>query len=152
MSGVPLRTVGRLAARLFLLLPPLFGAIGCIAPSVLDDAQRLPEASAPAPLEWRPAQADDPLGYWESTAVEGEAAAALRKLYYHFASDGSYTGAALVAGDSGLQFQTLDGRWTLTDGVLDLGDGATASLQAAPGWLRLGTEGGMLLLARVVLE
>lgn len=152
MSRAPLRTAVRAAPRLALLLAPLFGAPGCIAPSVLDDAQRLPETTAPALLDWRPAQAADLHGYWESRAVEGDAAAALRKLYYLFAADGRYTGAALVASDAGPQFQTLDGRWTLADGVLDLGDGATAEVQVAPGWLRLLNEGGTLLLERSVLE
>ncbi|MBL8841101.1 MAG: hypothetical protein JNL90_06150 [Planctomycetes bacterium] len=152
MSRASKPTTVRRAPRLALLLAPLLWAPGCIAPSVLDDAQRLPETTAPARLDWRPAQAADLHGYWESSAVEGEAAVALRKLYYLFASDGRYTGAALVAGDTGPQFQTLDGRWTLADGVLDLGDGATAEAQVAPGWLRLVNEGGTLLLERSVLE
>lgn len=152
MSRAAPPTTRHRAPRLALWLTPLFAASGCIAPSVLDDAQRLPEASAPARLDWRPAQAADLLGYWESSAVEGDAAAALRKLYYLFAADGSYTGAALVAGATGPQFQTLDGSWTLADGLLDLGDGATAEAQVAPGWLRLVNEGGTLLLERSVLE
>jgi hypothetical protein len=123
----------------------------CIAPSVLDSSGRAVAAPS-APLVWRTALADDFDGLFESVRIEGEAAASLWKLYYHFARDGSYTGAALVIAGAQPEFQTLSGRWTIDAGRLDLGDGQAIEAQADGEHLRLSSEGGVAVLRRVEVE
>ena len=91
-------------------------------------------------------------GLYESTSIEGDAAAALWKVYYHFAADGSYTGAALVIGATHPEFQTLAGTWSLAGGVLDLGQGEQLTARAADGYLELASSGGVAVLHRVALQ
>lgn len=136
----------RLLASGWLLVTP-----ACIASSVVDSAGR---AVAPRTAEfaWRPALAGDLHGLYESVEIEGEAAVSVWKLYYAFAADGSYSGAALVLGGANPEFQTLSGRWTLVDGILDLGDGQTARVLAAPEHLRLEHEGGTAILRRADVQ
>ena len=125
---------------------------GCIAPSVVESSGRAVADSKPA-LEWHPAAAADLAGPFESESIEGEAAGALLKLYYHFAPDGRYSGAALVVGDEGPAFQTLTGTFTLDDGSsIDLGDGALARISVAGERLRLESEGNVIVLRRVDLR
>lgn len=124
---------------------------GCIAPSVLDASARLPVEAGP-PVEWRPAALAEVPGFFESRLVEGEAAGALLKLYYWFEPEGRYTGAALVAGPGGPQFQTLAGAWAFADGRLDLGDGQVVELDSAAGHLRLRSDEGCVVLRRIALE
>jgi hypothetical protein len=126
-------------------------APACITPSVLESSGRAVEV-APAELAWRPAVAEDLRGLWESVAIEGEAAASLWRVYYHFASDGTYTGAALVIGGAQPEFQTLSGSWTLADGVLDLGEGNTARASVAALELRLQTDGGTAILRQAAVQ
>jgi hypothetical protein len=123
----------------------------CIAPSVVASSGRAVVAKVDE-LAWRPARAEDLLGLFESTAIEGEAAAALWRVSYYFAADGTFSGAALVLGDAGPGFQTLSGTWTLADGELDLGEGSLARASAAPEFLRLVSDGGAVTLHRVAVE
>ncbi len=134
-----------LALVLFVAAP------ACITPSRLDESSRsvvLP----PLQVVWRPAQAVDLSGLFESTSIEGEAAASLWKIYYHFAADGSFTGAALVVGGPQPEFQTLSGAWMLDEKGLDLGDGQPVPAFAAPGQLKLEAEGGVVILQRVAAQ
>jgi len=125
----------------------------CIAPSVLDANARLVATPAlPAADAWQPATADALVGYWESVAIEGEAAGALRRVCYLFERDGGYTGAALVALEGASKFQTLAGRWRLAEGELDLGDDEQVVATVAPDHLRFAGDGGIVILRRVVLE
>lgn len=135
--------------RSLLLLALL--APACIAPSVVDSSGRA-VALAAADLAWREAEPADFDGLFESTAIEGDAAAAIGRIYYHFAPGGSYTGAALVIGGAEPEFQTLTGRWVLGAGGLDLGDGVLVRVSAADGWLRLASEGGVVTLQKQALE
>lgn len=136
--------------RALVLALALAGA-GCFANTRLDSAKRAVE-TAPAELVWRAATAADLRGLYESVAVEGEAASALWKVYYHFAEDGSYTGAALVIGGAHPEFQTLSGKWTLADGELDLGEGERLRAFAAADRLRLESATGVAVLRRVELQ
>jgi hypothetical protein len=125
----------------------------CIAPSVLDANARLAATPAlPAAEAWQPATAEALIGYWESVAIEGEAAGALRRVCYLFERDGGYTGAALIALDGVAKFQTLSGRWQFGDGGLDLGDDERVVATVAPDHLRFTGDGGVVILRRVVLE
>lgn len=123
----------------------------CVASGRLEDSARAVAPAQPE-LAWRPAEPDDLAGLFESVSIEGEAASALWKVYYHFAADGSYTGAALVIGGAHPQFQTLSGSWSLSDGVLDLGQGEHLSARAASAHLELTSAGGVARLRRVELQ
>jgi hypothetical protein len=134
------------SALLLALLAP-----ACIAPSVVDSSGRAVESAAEE-LAWRDAQPRDFDGLFESTAIEGEAAAVIGRIYYHFSPAGSYTGAALVIGGAEPEFQTLSGRWTLGPDGLDLGDGVPVRASASEGHLRLASDGGVVTLQRQVIE
>ena len=123
----------------------------CIAPSVVASSGRAvePEQAEPA---WRPAEAGDLEGFFESTSIEGEVSASLSRVWYHFAADGTYSGAALVVAGANPQFQTLSGSWSLADGALDLGDGTSVRASVAGERLRLESEGGVALLSRAAVR
>ncbi len=124
---------------------------GCIAPSVVASGGRAVRATDGDESAWRAARAEDLRGLFESVRIEGEAAAALGKVYYHFSPDGTYAGAALVFGGERPEFQTLAGRWSLGEDGLDLGDGPARAWAAAE-LLKLETPGGVAVLRRVPFE
>lgn len=138
-----------MSARISLVV--LLACSGCIAPSVVSSTGRQVSAEV-APAQWRPATAADVPGFYESERIEGESGASLAKIYYSFAADGTFTGAALVLGGTNPEFQTLSGTWTFQDGALDLGDGQPIELNAADGRLRLATPAGAAVLKRIALE
>jgi hypothetical protein len=140
------RAVPFALAGLALALAP-----ACISPSVVDSTGRGVQLE-PAALDWRPAGPEALDGFFESISIEGEAAAALVRIYYHFAPSGSYTGAALVIGGAEPEFQTLSGQWKLGPDGLDLGDGVPVRLLATPEHLRLESEGGVVTLRKRALE
>lgn len=123
-------------------------APGCIAPSVLERDERAVVNSIDEPI-WTSAQPADLPGWFESTRFEGDAANAFLRIEYFFAADGTYSGAALAHGVAGPEFQTLSGSWHLAGDELDLGDGSSARVRAAPGWLKLESDGGSVVLRRV---
>lgn len=125
-------------------------ASGCLSSKATPRAERMPPERAPA-IAWRPAERGDLLGYFESLAVEGEAAASLWRVYYHFADDDSYTGAALVGPFDAPRFQTLEGTWRLDAGGLVLDGGEPVQALSSDPLLRLDTPGGSLVLRRVQL-
>jgi hypothetical protein len=92
----------------------------CLADTVIDEHARVAATEAGAPIPWLPADAQALPGGWESDGIEGEAAALVWKIYYHFADDGTYTGAALVLADRNPEFQTLAGTWSVEAGALTL--------------------------------
>ena len=131
------------------LLPLLFvAASSCITPNVLDETKRGVEAPL-AQVAWQSAVAADLNGLFESTSIEGEAAAALWKIYYHFAPDGTFSGAALVIGADQPQFQTLTGTWKLDENGLDLGNGQIGRAFVAPLQLKFEAEDGVFIFRRV---
>src|SRR6185503_12081772 len=123
----------------------------CLGSTVLESTER-GIAATPAELAWRPARADDLRGLFESVSIEGEAASALWKVYYHFAADGSYSGAALVIGGSHPEFQTLSGSWTFEHELLQLGEEEPLQVFAAPEHLKLVSQGGVAILRQVALQ
>jgi len=128
----------------------------CIAPSVVGSEGRAVQL-APQARDWRPARVEDLDGLFESTSIEGEAAASLWRIHYHFSvepglSGGSYSGAALVLGGPTPQFQTLSGVWRLNDGALEFDGVAAARVAVAGELLRLENEGGTVLLRRAAIQ
>lgn len=127
-----------------LVLAPL---AGCLASTVMDESARAP-AAAEQDIVWRAGTREDVPGLYSSLAIEGGAAAVLHEVHYWFASDGSFTGAALVRAPE-LTYMVLNGRWRFTDGLLLLSeDGLPARLEASAELLRLTSEEGVLVLAR----
>lgn len=124
---------------------------GCYASNVVARQDRAVQLDA-AELQFGPVTATDVPGLYASVAIEGEAAVSLRQIYYWFGDGGSYSGAALVDDGSGLSFQTLAGTWRLVDGRLQLDDAAPVEVEVAPGHLRLGAEGGVVVLQRTTLR
>lgn len=120
---------------------------GCYVSSVVAEQDRAVAVDR-ADLEWRPGLAADVQGLFESVAIEGDAAFTLRRIWYWFAPEGRYAGAALVESEDGMSFQTVNGTWRLLPEGLVLDDVAPARLQAAPMHLRIETATGVLVLRR----
>lgn len=123
----------------------------CIASNLLDSNQRMLQPT-PVEREWNPPSPTDVEGQFESVQITGEVAGSVLKIYYYFAPDGRFSGAALVVGASGPTFQVLEGRWTLSDGKLSLGpDSEPADLHKSGDALRLTTTDGCVVLKRVTV-
>lgn len=120
---------------------------GCIASNVVAPDQRL-VISDPQQLQFEPANAANVDGYFESVDVRGEAAVALRKVFYVFLPGGTYTGAALGDVAGALSFQTLNGTWSLTPAGLVLDGDPPVRCEAAPGHLRITAGNGIVVLRR----
>lgn len=139
------RAVGRFA------LLALVGVPGCIASNVLDADRRMVQGEAVR--NWQPAPADLQLaGFYESTDVTGDVAASLRRVYYHFAADGTYTAAALIDEGGLLRFQTLSGTWALANGCLELDGAEPVPVAIAGDQVRFAAPGGALTLRRSNLQ
>lgn len=137
--------------RLLLVLVGAVAFPSCISPSVLEAEKRAIESPA-IQLEWKPAAATQLDGLFESVELQGEMAAVVWRIEYHFSKDGTYSGAALVLQGARPEFQTLSGRWRLEEGHLVLDDASPAVALAAPGHLRLQSEQGTLTLRSVSLR
>lgn len=124
---------------------------GACASTVVDAGARAVQVGEPR-LDWRAAEAADLAGLYASERLEGEAAAALWKLYYHFAPEGLYTGAALVFDGERARFQTLSGSWSLAGGRLDLDGAAAGSAALAGDLLRIESEAGVAVFRRVPIH
>ena len=139
-------TLGRRLVRTALLCL-LLGLAGCIASNVVAPEERLvvePLAQrvfAPAPT----LQLD---GLFESCDIQGDAAVSLRKIYYLFSPDGTYTAAALAEVGGKFSFQTLDGTWHNDAAGLVLDGGDPVALQQYGDYLRLVATGGLVVLVR----
>lgn len=139
------------ADRRLLLAIAVLPFSGCYASNVVATTERSVREQA-EPTEWRPAVVADLVGYHRAVAIRGDAALSLRTVYYLFQADGVYTGAALVDGERGLEFQTLRGRWELGADGLVLDGAPAVGASAAPGWLRIAAPNGELLLRREELR
>ena len=137
------------------LLAALFACVaalssGCYPSNVVAVRDRAVAIGAEDGAQWRTCAIADLSGYFESYAVDGDAALSLRKVYYLFVKGGRYTGAALVESDEGASFQTLGGTYVLEGGMLALDGAAGARCEAADGgFLRIAMEGGSIVLCRV---
>lgn len=136
--------------RVALLAIACLSATGCYPSNVVAVRDRAVAVAADDATAWQPCTAAEVAGYFESYAIDGDAALSLRKVYYLFAAGGRYTGAALVDGDEGLAFQTLGGSWALDGNGLALDGGSPVRCDAAAGGLlRIALEGGEVRLKRV---
>jgi len=121
----------------------------CIGSSLIDTNQRMLQLE-PVQREWSLPSPQDVEGQFESTEITGAAAGSVLKIYYYFAGDGRFSGAALVIGSSGPTFQVLEGRWALSEGKLSLGsDSEAATVHRCGDLLRLTTTDGRVVLKRV---
>lgn len=126
-------------------------ATACIPSNVVAPTERMVVEPADAPV-FAAASATDVVGFHESIDVQGDAAVSLRKVYYLFEADGSYTGAALVDDGERRTFQTLSGRWSLSAAGLVLDDQPAAPCEAGGGQLRITAPTGALRLRRAKAE
>lgn len=120
---------------------------GCYASNVVAIGERA-VGERVMPSTWRPATAAELVGEFTSIAIRGDAAIALRRVHYVFLAGGRYTGAGLVEGDQGLEFQTLSGSWRIADGSLVLDDGEPVPCEIGDDLLRIRAATGELVLAR----
>jgi hypothetical protein len=137
-----------------LLLACLLALPGCYASNTLSESERS-VAPTTQKASWRAAGKDDLPGLWASTAIEGQSAGAVLKVYYAFDADGGWSGVALVLGEDGPRFVQLatEGSWTLADAALDLHDGAPPAQAWVDGpRLRLVAGDDRLELSRVPLD
>lgn len=120
---------------------------GCVPSNVVATEQRM-VASDPAELTFEPAVELQLDGLWASVEIRGQAAATLRKVYYLFATDGTYTAAALTEADGAFAFQTLNGTWRNDSAGLVLDGAEPVRIERAENHLRLSTDNGVLVLRR----
>jgi hypothetical protein len=118
---------------------------GCIPSNVVAVDQRMVVADL-GQLQFAPAPALQLAGLYESVAITGDAAVALRKVYYLFVDDGTYTAAALAEIDGKPAFQTLSGTWSSTASGLSLDGAEPVVLEQAPEHLRITAPNGALVL------
>lgn len=124
---------------------------GCIASNVVATEDRLvPQPLAALPFAPAPDLRLD--GLYESVEITGDAAVSLRRIYYLFRDDGSYTAAALAEGDGAATFQTLSGTWHTTAAGLSLDGAEPVRLEQAGQHLRLTAPNGAVVLRRSVLQ
>jgi len=87
-------------------------------------------------------------GLFESIDIRGDAAVSLRKIYYLFSANGTYTAAALADAEGVPSFQTLNGTWTVGPDGLALDGEAPVRLEQAEDHLRLSAPTGQVVLRR----
>ncbi|MBX3463460.1 MAG: hypothetical protein KF830_09830 [Planctomycetes bacterium] len=121
------------------------GLSGCIASNVVATQDRMVTAAV-AELAFAPAPGLRPEGLYESVEITGDAAVSLRKVYYLFLGDGTYTAAALVDDAHGGAFQILTGTWASGPEGLVLDGAEAVPLEQAPRHLRLSAPNGTVVL------
>jgi hypothetical protein len=124
---------------------------GCIASNVVATEDRLVGRPVTA-LAFAPAPGLQLDGFYESVEITGDAAIALRRIYYLFRADGTYTAAALGDADGRTAFQTLSGTWASTAGGLSLDGAEPVLLEQAGEHLRITAPTGAVVLRRAVLQ
>jgi hypothetical protein len=124
---------------------------GCIASNVVAVEQRsVQQPVAELPFVAAPELVLD--GLYESLAITGDAALSLRRIYYLFRPDGTYTAAALTEGERGAAFQTLNGTWSNTATGLSLDGAEPVRLERADEHLRITAPNGSVVLRRSALQ
>jgi len=124
---------------------------GCIASNVVAENDRL-VARAAAELPFAPAPNLVLDGLFDSTEITGDAAVSLRRIWYLFSPDGSYTAAALTDVDGKLAFQTLNGTWTNGPAGLSLDGAEPVLLESAPDHLRITAKTGVVVLRKGAMQ
>lgn len=124
---------------------------GCIASNVVATEDRMVTRPV-AEIVFQPAPALVLDGLFESIEITGDAAVALRKIYYLFAPDGSYTAAALGDVDGVATFQTLNGTWVTSAAGLSLDGAEPVLLEQAPEHLRFTAPTGTVVLRKGTLQ
>lgn len=147
MRRAALRAAPRRRPFVLALAGALLPLGGCIPSNVVARQDRL-VVPAVAELRFAPAREPALAGFWEAIEITGDAALTLRKVYYLFAADGSYTAAALGERDGVPAFQVLNGTWAASAAGLVLDGAAPVPLEEAPGHLRLTAPTGALVLRR----
>ena len=125
--------------------------LGCYASNVVATNDRLVTTPVAA-LQFTPAPGLPLQGLYESVEIRGDAALALRKVYYLFDGGGTYTAAALTEVDGVQAFQTLSGTWLSTPAGLSLDSRPPVLLEQAPQHLRITAENGVLVLRAASLQ
>ena len=137
----------RAPAALAVLLPVALAACGTPSGGIAAGDRAV--SAKDVQVVWGKATRADVVGYFESDHVSGEAASSVRRVLYSFADDGTFSGAALVQEGPRATFQVLSGKWTLSGDTLTLGaESAPAKVSAAPGRLKLDSEGGSVTFRR----
>lgn len=140
----------RIAARISLAaaLSPL---AACIASNVVAAEDRA-VAEPVETLAFTPAGTIELDGLYESVDIRGDAALTLRRVYYFFLPDGTYTAAALTESDAAPVFQVLTGVWKSTSDGLVLDGQPPVACEIAGDHLRLSSAGGSVVLRRRNLQ
>ena len=135
--------------RFILTLALVFPAIACIAPSVVDPADRARVVDL-LDQEWEAATADDMPGVYVSAQLTGAVANVLLKVVYLFEADGNYTGAALVD-TAPPHFEVISGSWRMEGGQLTLDAADPAAVEVAGDRsLRITGAEGQVVLRREI--
>ena len=145
MSRSPSRRLFAIVAAAVLSLP------GCIASNVVAPEQRFVVTDT-TELKFTAAPGLLLDGLFESVEITGDAALSLRKVYYLFAADGTYTAAALAEVDGKAAFQTLQGTWNSTAAGLSLDGADPVQLEQAQNHVRITAPTGALVLRKGSLQ
>jgi hypothetical protein len=124
---------------------------GCIASNVVAVDDRLVERPI-ASMPFAPAPSFPFDGLWESVEITGDAAIALRRIWYVFVGDGTYTAAALGDVDGRPTFQTLNGTWSTGPDGLSLDGAAPVRLERAGDHVRITAATGVVVLRKGLLQ
>ncbi len=125
--------------------------VSCIASNVVAEQDRMvvrPVAS----LDFRPVSALVLDGLWESVELTGDVAVSLRRIWYVFSADGSYTAAALAEVDGAPSFQTLSGTWAMSPEGLSLDGAAPVPVEEADEHVRISASTGRVVLRKGALQ
>jgi hypothetical protein len=121
----------------------------CIPSNVVAEADRA-VLTPTTQLQWNAPRPTALAGLYESVTITGDIAQAMWRVWYQFAADGAFSGAALVLADGQPQFQTLTGRYRIDGDRLQLGeDTEPAALAAAKDHLKLESAEGTIVLRKV---
>jgi hypothetical protein len=134
-----------------LLLAGFVALAGCIPSNVVARKDRMVVTDV-ADLKFEPAPGLALAGLFESVEITGDAALALRKVWYLFRADGTCSAAALAEQDGTLRFQTRDGTWVSSAAGLSLDGASPVLLEKAEGHLRITTPDGALVLRQGVVQ
>ncbi|MBL8754923.1 MAG: hypothetical protein JNK15_16580 [Planctomycetes bacterium] len=123
---------------------------GCIASNPVAPDDRMVTAAVDK-LQFAPAGQLALSGLYQSIDVRGDIALGLRRIWYWFRADGTYTAAALVEADA-VAFQTRDGTWQLTAAGLVLDGDAPVAVEVAGDHVRLTSASGSFVLHKELLQ